>query len=117
MMHNALMKTPLDLVVKFGLPMSVLPITVFFLTSEILGCRKFGRSREICLKRFAGRVFLCLGFLLPYLLFLVLAIMAGVLDSAHAFVTMIIAVPWSGLIALVVTRFKETIRKLTQGLW
>jgi hypothetical protein len=117
MMHNHLMKTPSDMVVRLALPMGLLPCFAFFVTSEVLGCREFGRSRELCLKRFTGRVLLSLGIELPYFLFLTLTIMAGLLDSAHAFVTMIILVGWSGLVVLIVTRFKETVRKLTEGLW
>jgi hypothetical protein len=120
--HNGLVKSLMDYIVLIGLPMGILPLVAYFLSSEILGCRKFHRPREICLKRFAGRLLLCLGLMSIAYLVLVSAVLAGLLNPGRPstfliLVPMTILVGWSALAFLVVTKFREAVRKLTEGLW
>lgn len=123
MMHNGLVKSPTDYLVLVGIPMGIFPLLAYFSTSEILGCRKFHRPRALCLKRFIGRVFLSLGFLLPVFLFLALEMIVGLFDSSHVpfSVTLIsgwsVVLGWCGLMVFVMKRFREAICKLTEGLW
>jgi hypothetical protein len=122
MMHYSLLKTPMDVIVKFALPMGILPLVAFFLSSEILGCRKFRRPRKVCLKRFVGRIFLDLGLMSILYLSLVVIVQAGLLNTQRPgslliSVLMAILVGWSTLALLIVTRFREAVRRLTEGLW
>lgn len=123
LLHFGLVKSSTDIVTLVCLPLGIIPLLAYFSTSEILDCRRLNRPRKLCLKRFIGRVFLGLAFILPILLFLELAIEAGVFGGAHfSFnVTLLsgwsIVLGWSVLMALVMKKFAEAIKKLTEGLW
>jgi len=118
LMRYNLLKSPMDFVVRVGLPGTVLPVVVFYLHSEIAGRRKFQRSREVFIKRLAGRILLGLGFLSIFFIFLVGAITAGLWAmGVNFFVPMVIMVGSSALIVLIITVFKEPIRRISDGLW
>jgi hypothetical protein len=122
LMHNGLVKSPMDYILLIGLPIGILPLFAFLLSSEISGCKKFKRSREVCLKRFIGRAFLYLGLLSVFYLSLIASILAGLLNTGGSlasiiFVSMIILVGWSALIFVIQTKLREAVRKLTEGLW
>jgi hypothetical protein len=120
--HNGLVKSLMDYIVLVGLPMGILPLATYFSSSEILGCRKLHRPKETCFKRFVGRFFLCLGFMSVAYLVLVFVVLADLLNPGNSsafliLVSMAILAGWSALTFLVVTKFREAVRKLTEGLW
>lgn len=122
MMHYGLVTSPMDFVLLIGLPMGLLPLFAFLLSSEIQGYRKFHRSREISLKRFLGRTLIFSGLLAIVYLSLIVSVSAGLLNtnkpgSLLILVPIMILVGWSALTFLTVTRFREVIHRLTEGLW
>ncbi len=118
LMHNNLLKSPMDFIARVGLPMTVLPMVVFYLHSEIAGRKKFRRSREVFAKRLIGRILLGLGLLSIFFLPLVAATAAGLWNTDGNFLfPVLIGTGSSALIALIVTVFREPIRKISDGLW
>lgn len=122
MMANGLMRTPIEVIIKWGLPMGIIPLLVFFSTDEILGWRRFHRSRELCLKRFFGRFLLCLLLFVPLLLLLIVASLVGLFTTAQSGTFTIalvggIGLAYFALVILLMSRLKEALTRFVEGSW
>ena len=120
LMHYSLINTTWDFTTKVLLPMTTLPIIGYLFTSEILECKRFGRSKELCVKRFTGRILLNVGLILLFFLFVILTIwfhLWNTLDLSNLPILLFVSLGWIVTVILLLRKYKEGVRKLNDGRW